>query len=216
MEVFKDGDARLGVDSMDAPGEIVSALLHAAGFVRHRLGEFLEGYELTEGRYAVLSALEHAGAKGLSQSELAEQMLQSESNVSSLIDRLHRDGLVDRRWSDTDRRKRVLLLTADGSQLVRHVEGARRRWAESLLADLAPHDRRSLAQGLKHLPGQAELHVPESISGEIAELPTDADGVPHWPDHSVIANRDPNSPHFALERMLSTLGLAGRFAEDEQ
>jgi hypothetical protein len=27
---------------------------------------------------------------------------------------------------------------------------------------------------------------------------------------------DPASPHFALEQMLSTLGLAGRFGEGEQ
>ncbi len=217
MEVIKAGDVRTGMDSFDAPGEIVTALLHAAGFVRHRLGEFLERYELTEGRLAVLSALDHAGAKGLSQSEVAEQMLQSESNVSSLIDRLHRDGLVDRRWSDTDRRKRVLLLKADGQLLVRHVEGARRRWAESLLADLAPHDRRALAQGLQHLPGQTDAPAPDGAApAGIPRKPADADGVTLWPDHSVIANRDPNSPHFALERMLSTLGLAGRFAEDEQ
>jgi len=211
MEIFKTGDALTNVDPFDAPGEIVSALLHAAGFVRQKLGEFLEHYELSEGRYSVLSTLDHAGAKGLSQSEVAEQMLQSESNVSSLIDRLHREGLVDRQWSDTDRRKRVLLLTADGKQLVRHVEGARRRWAESLLVDLPPQDRRSLALGLMHLPGQPEAHVP--ATPRIPEISADADGVPLWP---AIANRDPNSPHFALERMLSTLGLAGRFGEDEQ
>ena len=204
----------------DQPGEIVSALLQATVVVRLKLGEFLERYELTEARHAVLVALDQSGARGLSQSEVADRLKQSESNISTLIDRLQRDGLVDRRWSDTDRRKRVLLLTADGQQLHQRVELARRRWAESLLSDVAPFDRRVLSRGLSQLLGRTK--APQSSSSRVdspaisavATLPDD--GGPHWPSHMVIADHDPNSPHFALERMLSSLGLASQLAEDEQ
>ncbi len=209
MEVIKAGDGRTGIELFDDPGEIVTALLHSAGFVRLRLGEFLERYELTEGRHSVLAALDQAGARGLSQSEVAEQLMQSESNVSSLIDRLHRDGLVDRRWSVTDRRKRVLLLTADGQQLIQQVEGARHRWAEALLSDLAPLDRQALSQSLKRLPGGSRGTVTQRTTTVIPVIEAVRAEV-LWPVHSAVSDRDPKSPHFALEQMLSTLGVAGR------
>jgi len=206
MEVVKSGDSRSGVDLHDSPGEIIVALLTAAGTIRLRLGEFLERFGLTEGRHSVLAALEHAGEKGLSQTEVAEKLMQSESNVSSLIDRLHREGLVDRRWSDTDRRKRVLMLTLRGRQLIQQVESARQRWAESLFSSISATDRRALGHGMRQL-----LHRPRLSHLSGASTPVSKR------DAAVLDSCcDPNSPHSALERMLSTLGLAGRFAEGEQ
>lgn len=212
MEAMKAGDPAPRVDLPEDPGEIVSALLHAAVYVKQRLNEFLLRFDLSEGRYAVLTELNQAGASGLSQADLADRLLQSESNVSALIDRLHRDALVDRRWSDTDRRKRVLLLTPSGTELIQRVDSAYRRWADSLLSSLNLQDRRVLYRGLKRLPGN---HVEESSK-------PDSPGAPHgphssselWANHTVIIGRDPSSPRVALEKMLSTLGLVGRFAED--
>lgn len=215
MDVITGDKGRAGVDAYDAPGEIVATLLRTAAFVRLRLVEFLERYELSEGRYSILAALDHAGANGLSQSEVAEKLMQSESNVSSLLDRLHREALVDRRWSSTDRRKRVLLLTADGQQLIHQVELARRRWADALLSAISPHDRRVLADVMQQLPG----HVESTVETESAVPPMAVGG--HvtdggWPNPPAGSGGDPNSPHFALERMLSTLGLAGHLAGDEE
>ncbi len=213
MEVIKADDGQ-NSDCIDDSGEIVSALLHAAAFVRARFGEFLQRYELTEGRFAVLAALHGAGAQGLSQSEVADQLLQSESNVSSLIERLHRDGLVDRRWSDTDRRKRVLLLTEDATRLFPLIEAGRRRWARALLSNVGTPDRQALTAGLRALASTvtephsrvASLGVPIHSAAPANEI---------WSDRNTFTGRDPASPHFALEQMLSTLGLASRFAEDE-
>jgi DNA-binding MarR family transcriptional regulator len=209
MEVIRAGSARAsGV--LDANCDLVTTLLHAANFVRQRLNEFLERFELTEGRYLTLEALSRASARGLSQSEVAEYLVQSESNVSSLIDRLQRDGLVDRNWSVTDRRKRVLLLTEAGQQLIDRVNGARPRWEESLLSNVGPQEHGALLEGLRLIgnqPGAIALpRPPASNATERVE----------WPGNHSVKRRDPDSPHFALEQMLSTLGLAGRFGEDEQ
>ncbi len=207
MDVIK-GDTRTGTDSFSRPGEIVSELLHAAMFVRLRLGEFLEHYELTEGRYSVLTVLDAAGASGLSQSEVADRLMQSESNVSTLVERLQRDRLVSRRWSDTDRRKRVLLLTADGQQLFDRVEMARHRWAESLLSNISPDVRLGLSSGLRQLSAKTveSTNTAKHVEPAASDI---AGGETVWPIH-------PNSPHFALEQMLSTLGISGRPVGDEQ
>jgi DNA-binding MarR family transcriptional regulator len=214
MEAMKAGEPPVGADSSDDPGEIISVLLHAAVYVRQRLGEFLLRFDLSEGRYAILMELDQVGAAGLSQADLAERLLQSESNVSSLIDRLHRDALVDRRWSDTDRRKRVLLLTAQGGDLIQKVEAAHQRWAEMMLGDLSSQDRKALYQSLKRLPSNVS-------SPPLAHAKVGVPKGPHvpeelWSNHTVIIGRDPNSPRVALEKMLSALGLVGRFAEDAE
>ncbi len=209
MEVIRAGGAK-GSGIFDASCDLVTTLLHAANFIRQRLNEFLERFELTEGRYLTLEALSRASARGLSQSEVAEYLVQSESNVSSLIDRLQRDGLVDRNWSVTDRRKRVLLLTEAGHQLIDRVNLARPRWEESLLSNVGPLEHGALLEGLRligNLPGVMALPRPSASSAtERVE----------WPSNHSVKRRDPDSPHFALEQMLSTLGLAGRFGEDEQ
>lgn len=217
MEVFKADHARADAARCGDPLEIITSLLHAAVFVRSRMAEFLERFELTEGRFSVLSALDQAGSQGLSQSEAADQLMQSESNVSSLIERLHRDGLVDRQWSSTDRRKRVLLLTESGQQLIERVKAAMRRWAESLMSDVAQEHRTGLYEGLKTLPvrqvrNSGRRHV-EPAGLVIHDGESGAE--PGWPGQPAIKGRAADSPHLALEQMLSTLGLVGRFAEDE-
>jgi DNA-binding MarR family transcriptional regulator len=209
MEVIRAGSAG-GFGILDANVDLVTTLLHAANFVRQCLGEFLERFELTEGRYLTLEALSRAGARGLSQSDVADYLVQSESNVSSLIDRLQRDGLVDRSWSVTDRRKRVLLLTEAGQQLIDRVGVARARWEESLLSKVGPQERSSLLEGLRLIGKQT---VPTAMPRPPVSNVTER---VDWPGNHSVKRCDPASPHFALEQMLSTLGLAGRFGEGEQ
>lgn len=209
--VVTQGETRVIADPFDQPGEIVSVLLHAAMYIRLRLGEFLERYELTEGRHAVLMSLDRAGSRGLSQAEVADQLMQSESNISSLINHLQKDGLVDRRWSDTDRRKRILHLTAPGQELLDRVETARHRWAESLLSAIPSETRTGFALGLNQLPGRSERLPTAPIADSkpaVVAVTVTQESVAEWPN--------PKSPHFALERMLSTLRLANGYTEDEQ
>ncbi|MBS0203785.1 MAG: winged helix DNA-binding protein [Planctomycetes bacterium] len=214
MDVIKNDVAQASVDATESPGEIIATLLRTATFLRLRLAEFLERFELSEGRHSILIVLHHAGSHGLSQSAVAEQLMQSESNVSSLIDRLHREGLVDRHWSSTDRRKRVLMLTADGQRLIHQVELARCRWAESLLSGVSVHDRHVMADAIQHLPAGNVDHRPTSqaaiSSAEAMHVTAGWLPVPAEP------GRELNSPHFALERMLSKLGMAGHLAGDDE
>ena len=210
-----DSQGKFGMQSkpdvVDDPAEIVALLLHAATYVRIRFGEFLAEFGLTEGRYAVLAALRAAGTEGLSQSDVAEKLMHSESNVSSLVDRLHHDGLIDRRWSDTDRRKRVLILSGAGLELMDRIEAARRIWSSRIMKSASVHDRAVLIDMLRGLGGDQNQppvrRTGQTSLGRIAETPGI---VPPWQSHPAQIPGDPSSPHFALERMLSSLGLLSR------
>jgi DNA-binding MarR family transcriptional regulator len=193
--------------SADDPAEIVSLLLHAATRVRLKFAEFL----------AVLFALGAAGADGLSQSDVAEQLMFSESNVSSLVDRLDHDGLVDRAWSTKDRRKRILVLSARGGELLNRIESARQHWSHRMMGVPPLHARESLIGVLNQLGvGARSPELRPALSRE-AESPAAALLiVPPWKPHAAASPDDPNSPHFALERMLSSLGLSSRLTETPQ
>jgi MarR family 2-MHQ and catechol resistance regulon transcriptional repressor len=72
---------------------------------------------LTEGQLGVLEALLHLGP--MIQSALAEKLLTSPSNLTTVIDNLERDGMVDRQRSTEDRRRIEVSLTGEGR---RHIE----------------------------------------------------------------------------------------------
>ncbi len=80
---------------------------------------------LNEPRYNVLAILRRKEAAGCSQTELADDLLQSESNLSTLLERMRRDGLISRVRSETDRRKALIELTPAGSEAVARAERAR-------------------------------------------------------------------------------------------
>src|SRR5262245_19426328 len=71
---------------------------------------------LNESRYNVLDALRRRGVEGCSQSELAAHLLQSESNLSTLVDRMRQAGLITRVRSESDRRATVIGVTTVGRE----------------------------------------------------------------------------------------------------
>ena len=200
-------------DSANEAGETLDRLLRAATHIRLRLGEFLEQFALTEVRYSVLVALRAASLAGLSQSELAERLLQSESNISTLVERMQQEGLVDRLRSDADRRKRVLLLSPSGQRLLDRIEVAKRSWAARLLRAVPADDRSTLGLLMSQL---VEIFdgSPAKPAAILAEATGSHDDLVWTECHSGEGDKL-NSPHLALRQMLSALGLNNQLVEDE-
>jgi DNA-binding MarR family transcriptional regulator len=68
--------------------------------------------------YDVLAALRDAPDSQLRQVEIAERVLLSHSGLSRLIDRIEKQGLVERRMCDTDRRAFFVSLTDEGKEML--------------------------------------------------------------------------------------------------
>jgi len=81
---------------------------------------------------------------------LAETLSCDASNVTGLVDRLESRGLVRRRPSDSDRRVKVLQLTATGIRL-RAVLVDRMTAPPATLERLSPREQRELVRILKRL-----------------------------------------------------------------
>jgi DNA-binding MarR family transcriptional regulator len=111
---------------------------------------------LNEARYRVLDALERRTGGECSQAELALQLLQSESNLSTLLERMSGDGLISRTRSQTDRRRSLIRMTPPGLEALAQANRSRAATVARLLRFLSPSEGAQLVEGLQRLVGDLE------------------------------------------------------------
>jgi len=111
---------------------------------------------LNESRFNVLDALRRKPSETCSQTELATYLLQSESNLSTLLDRMKKDGLISRVRSESDRRVALIGLSTAGREALARADLARERAADPLLRMLDDRLAVALAQALELLRRKLE------------------------------------------------------------
>lgn len=89
--------------------------------------------------------------------EVADYVGVTRPTASALVDRLVRDGLVDRVHHPRQRRQIMLTLTSKGAQLLEQTRAATRSRLASLLADLSPAQVRKIGEGMALLRGVGAL-----------------------------------------------------------
>ncbi len=89
--------------------ETVSANIHS----------HLKDIGLTVSQFGVLEALYHLGP--MCQKDIAEKILKSTGYITTVVDKLAKRGLVVRERNDADRRYFNILLTKEGSALVKNL-----------------------------------------------------------------------------------------------
>lgn len=77
-------------------------------FYEQRLNEELAPYGITFRQFQVLAWLFYTG--DLSQAELSQRLMIEPPTLSGILDRMQREGWIQRRPSDTDRRRKVVRL----------------------------------------------------------------------------------------------------------
>src|ERR1700758_3639179 len=85
---------------------------------------------------ALLVSIKYAPGIGLR--ELAARERVSPPAMTKHVDRLERDGLVERTQSENDRRRVGIRLTDEGQRLLRRVRSRRTAWLAQRLAQVAP------------------------------------------------------------------------------
>lgn len=118
---------------------------------------------LNETRFNVLELLRRAASGSCSQSEIAASLLQSESNLSTLLDRMHNDGLISRMRSKTDRRCVAIGLTPAGDEALARADRQRGRASAQALQALDEHEQATLRNGLQSLVRGLERTVAEAL-----------------------------------------------------
>ena len=92
----------------------------------------------------------------LSLTELSERLFRSSSNMTTLVDRMERDGLVQRLGHAEDRRVTQVQLTAKGAKLCANVRPGHRKFLTDLMACFDDEELAQLATLLQKLKTQVE------------------------------------------------------------
>src|SRR3954470_22954428 len=113
--------------------------VHAA-LVKSLDAELSAAHELPLSSYEVLITLEAAPGRKLRMSELADSVLLSRSGMTRLVDRLERDGLLERDHCTADGRGCFAVLTAKGQSMLdvarpTHLGGVRERFLSQFAED---------------------------------------------------------------------------------
>jgi DNA-binding MarR family transcriptional regulator len=100
--------------------------------VRKRLRE---SFDVTLPRFDLMAQLDKTPA-GLTLGELSQRMMVSNGNVTSIVEALVGQGMLDRKPSPQDRRAQMVSLTADGRRVFRQMAAAHEDWIAETFAGL--------------------------------------------------------------------------------
>ncbi len=140
--------------------EALLNIYYTAARVRKKAGEFFRHHGLTDVQYNVMSLLKHQSGEhgGLTQVELSRMMLVNRANITTLIDRMEKAGLVARKPVPDDRRYNVIELTPHGLKMYHQVAGVYKKKITEMM----------------HVLSQSEL---DSLSGILEKLRSNIDKV---------------------------------------
>jgi MarR family 2-MHQ and catechol resistance regulon transcriptional repressor len=92
---------------------------------------------------------------------LSRKVLLTSGSMTAAVDRLERSGLVTRAAISTDRRSRIVHLTAKGSKFIRKLFREHERDMERVFSLLNKVERNALAEILRKLGREAERMATE-------------------------------------------------------
>lgn len=129
-------------------------LMRASETVTSCINEHLRSHGLTTSQFGVLEALYHLGP--MCQSELARKILKSSGNLTTVIDNLVREELVERTRNEDDRRMIDIYLTKEGAQLIQTIFPTHVRGVVETFSVLSLKEQEHLASLLKKLGLRAQ------------------------------------------------------------
>ena len=134
--------------------EIVLGLLVAAARIGEPWTQFLKATaELTTNQYNVLRILRGSHPTRLTCSDIGERMVARDPDVTRLVDRLARRGLVQRIRSRRDRRVVEVGITDEGLEVLRGLDAHVQRMPRALLGHLGVERLRQLGSLLEAVIG---------------------------------------------------------------
>jgi DNA-binding MarR family transcriptional regulator len=121
---------------------LLSATTRIEDTIRQRLRE---QFGITLPRFDLMAQLERE-PQGLSMGELSRRMMVTGGNVTSIVDQLEKEQLVQRQPQPGDRRAYAVHLTPAGREAFSAMAIAHERWVVELLSPLPAHQQEQLHQ----------------------------------------------------------------------
>ncbi len=131
--------------------ETLLNIYYTAAQVKKRATEFFQQYGLTDVQFNVMMLLVYQADNrgGLTQAQLSDMMLVNRANITSLIDRMERDGLVVRMATAGDRRSNLVKMTSKGKKLFKIVEPFYAQQVRQVMSVVSSAEQKRLIESLE-------------------------------------------------------------------
>ena len=129
--------------------ELILNLERTTAVLRRPFDELLKAHAISRTQYNVLRILRGAGSEGLGCGKISERLITYDPDITRLLDRLEREGFVERRRDQVDRRVIVTRITGKGLELVGAFDVPLSELLKDLLGHLKKHEARSLVSLLE-------------------------------------------------------------------
>lgn len=126
--------------------EAMLNLMVVVAYLRSRFDYVCEEHGITQGQYNVLRILRGVHPEGYPRREITRRMIERAPDVTRLIDRMERAGLVERGRSGEDRRLSITRITRKGLGLLERMQPEIDAMNEFLATRLSIADARELSR----------------------------------------------------------------------
>ena len=140
--------------------EAYLALLRTADALQTSVEARLSEFGLTGTQYNALRILRGAEPEGLPCSEIGERMITRDPDVTRLLNRLEKHGLVKRARAKSDRRVIYGRITATGLKLLREMDEPIERHGRVMLKHVGQDDLRQLIELLEFVRSGSRKNHP--------------------------------------------------------
>ena len=128
-------------------------LLRASNVIKKGIDARLrEEFDQSISRFDALAALDRASGRGLRAGALSRQLVVSDGNITQLMSKLLRDGLVLKRDDDSDGRVVIYSLSETGRRLFSRMARAHRQWIGDVFTEFSAAELTALRELLQQLP----------------------------------------------------------------
>lgn len=133
--------------------EALLSTYFTASCLRKKAGHFLQPFGLTDVQFNLMMLLQHqtGPGEGLAQAQLSEMMLVNRANITSLIDRMEKAGLVARTSIASDRRCNIVVLTSYGKKLLSRIEPLYAKQVQRIMDVLPENEQKRLITALEKI-----------------------------------------------------------------
>jgi DNA-binding MarR family transcriptional regulator len=139
---------------------------YTASCLRKKAGEFLRPFGLTDVQFNLMMLLQHQSTpkEGLTQAQISAMMLVNRANITSLIDRMEKAGLVARTSTPSDRRYNIIKMTDRGKKLLARIEPLYGKEVKRIMAALIDAEQRKLIKMLEKVRSSiAGKNAPQNL-----------------------------------------------------
>lgn len=152
MSVTRGRPARTKAPQLILEEKVFVAILRAAEELQGRAGGMLKRHALTPTQYNALRILRGGAPTGLPCTEVSNRMINRDPDITRLLGRLQRRGLVSRHRDPTDRRIIKTCITSVGLELLKKMDQPVEDFHRKLLGHLPRKRLRLLLELLEMIP----------------------------------------------------------------